>query len=92
VAAFAAAIAEELRSWDIYLERLQVTAAVRAGAGRVQAEDSINELRRCRIALGARVHELLASSGEAWHESREHVQAVRDAFESRAAELEAALR
>lgn len=37
-ATFAAAVKEELHSWDLYLERLQVKAATTAGGPRDKAE------------------------------------------------------
>jgi hypothetical protein len=88
---FLAAVIEELRSWDVYLERLQVKVATTAGSGREQAEGAIGVLRRYRNVLGAHVGEVASSSGEAWREVREDVRATRDELESRAAKLEAGL-
>ncbi len=91
VGTFIGAVAEELRSWDVYLERLQVKVATTAGDGREEAEGAIRELRRHRNALGARLAELTACSAEAWREVSEHVRAARDELESRAAAVEEAL-
>lgn len=88
---FLDALVEELGSWDVYLERLQVKVATRAGDHRDQAEGAIRQLRRHRNTLGAGVAEVASTSGEAWYKVREHVKAARDELESRAAEVEATL-
>jgi len=87
---FLDALVEELHSWDVYLERLQVKVATTADR-RDQAEGAIRQLRRHRNALGAGMAEVASTSGEAWYEVREHVKAARTELESRAAELEATL-
>ena len=86
---FLGAATEELRSWDVYLERLQVKIAMTAGIAREESECAIGELRRQRNKLDARVRE--GPSVEAWSDARERVQAARDELESRAAEVEATL-
>ena len=48
---FAAAVEDELRSWDTYLERLQATAAAKAGNARERAEAAIADVRSRRIAV-----------------------------------------
>ena len=92
IVTFVAAITEELRSWDLYLERLQVKAATAAGSGRDQAEETISELRRYRNAFRRHVVQAASPSGEGWREVREHVQAARDELDARSAEMEARLR
>jgi predicted nucleic acid-binding Zn-ribbon protein len=85
---FAAAVEDELRSWGIYLERVQATAA-KAGNARERAEAAIADVRTERIA----VQDRLAQAGEdvngAWHEQRNHVSAARDELERKADELPA---
>ena len=84
------ALVEELYSWDVYLERLQVKVATTAGDRRDQAEGAIRQLRRQRNTLGAGMAEVASTSGE-WYEVREHVKHARNELESRAAEVEATL-
>ena len=48
---FAAAVEDELRSWDTYLERLQATAAAKAWNARERAEAAIADVRTRRIAV-----------------------------------------
>lgn len=88
---FVEAVMAELDNWDVYLERLQLKAARTAGRSREQAEGAIAEIRRRRIALGARLGEARSASGEAWHEAREQLQVARNELERRAAEAEARL-
>ncbi|MBV8991732.1 MAG: hypothetical protein JO372_24505 [Solirubrobacterales bacterium] len=88
---FLGAATEELRSWDVYLERLQVKIATTAGIAREKSERAIGELRRHRNKLDARVREGPLTSVEEWSDARERVQAARDELESRAAEVEATL-
>ena len=89
---FAAAVEDELRSWDTYLERLQATAVAKAGNARERAEAAIADVRTRRIA----VHERLAQAREdvngAWHEQRNHVSSARDELERKADELPAKIR
>ena len=86
---FAAAVEDELRSWDIYLERVQATTAAKAGSARERAEAAIAEVRAQRIA----VHERLAQAREdldgARREQRNHVSAARTELERKADELTA---
>jgi IS1 family transposase len=88
---FAAAVEDELRSWDTHLERLQATAATEAGNARERAEAAIADVRSQRIA----VYDCLAQAQEtvngAWHEQRNHVSAARDELEQKADELSAKL-
>lgn len=86
---FLGALAEEVHSWDVYVERLQVNIAATAGDGREQAEGAIRELRRHRNRLAAHTAAMTASSGDEWREAREHTHAVREEFESQVAELKA---
>ena len=83
---FAAAVEDELRSWGVYLERMQATAA-KAGNARERAEAAIADVRTERIA----VHDRLAQAREhvngTWHEQRNHVGAARDELEREADEL-----
>jgi hypothetical protein len=83
---FAAAVEDELRSWGIYLERVQATAA-KAGNARERAEAAIADVRTERIA----VHDRLVQAGEdvngAWHEQRNQVSMARDELERKADEL-----
>jgi predicted nucleic acid-binding Zn-ribbon protein len=88
---FAAAVEDELRSWGIYLERLQATAA-KAGNARERAEAAIADVRTEQIA----VHDCLARAREdvngAWHEQRNDVSAARDELERKADELPARIK
>jgi len=86
---FAAAVEDELRSWDVYLERLQATAAAKDGNAREQAEAAIADVRTRRIAVYDRLAQARADVDGAWHEQRNHVSAARDELERKAAELSA---
>ena len=81
-AAFAAAVEAELRSWDIYLERLQASVVAEAWKAREQAEAAIGELRARRIA----VQEHLAQ------EERDRVTAARRELARKADELSTELK
>jgi chromosome segregation ATPase len=89
---FAAAVEDELRSWDTYLERLQATTAAKAWEKREQVEAAIAEVRTRRIA----VYDALAQAREhvngEWHEQRNHVGAARDDLERKADELSARIK
>jgi hypothetical protein len=83
---FAAAVEAELRSWDIYLERLQTGVAARAWKARAQAEAAIGDVRNRRIEIDER----LAQAGEETsEEARERITAARDELEQTADELSA---
>ena len=86
---YAAAVEDELRSWDIYLERLQATAAAKDGNARERAEAAIADVRTQRIAVYDRLAQARADVDGAWHEQRNHVSAARDELERKAAELSA---
>jgi chromosome segregation ATPase len=81
---FLETVATELCNWDMYLERLQVRAAGRAGA-REQAEARISELRGRRNALSQRLGELHSATEEGWT----RVRAARHDLERSAAEVQA---
>ena len=84
---FAAAVEDELRSWDTYLERLQATAAAKAGNARERAEAAIADVRTQRIAVYDRLAQAREDVNGAWHEQRNHVSAARDELERKADEL-----
>jgi hypothetical protein len=67
---FAAAVEDELRSWDTYLERLQATTSANAWKTRERAEAAIADVRTRRIA----VYDVLTQAREqvngAWQEQR----------------------
>jgi hypothetical protein len=86
---FAAAVEDELRSWDTYLERLQATAAAKAGTAREQAEAAIADVRTHRIAVYDRLVQARADVNGVWHEERDHISAARDELERKADELTA---
>ena len=84
---FAAAVEDELRSWDIYLERLQATAVAKAGDGRLEAEASIAAVRTQRIAVYERLAQAHKDVNGAWQEQRINVSSARDDLEQKADEL-----
>ena len=86
---FAAAVEDELRSWDTYLERLQATAAATAGNARERAEAAIADVRTQRIAVYDRLAQARADVNGAWHDQRNHVSAARDELGRKADELPA---
>jgi hypothetical protein len=89
---FAAAVEDELRSWDTYLERLQATAVAKAGNARERAEAAIAEVRTRRIAVYDRLAQARENVNGAWHEQRNHVSSARDELEQKADELSAKLK
>jgi cellobiose-specific phosphotransferase system component IIA len=86
---FAAAVEDELRSWDTYLERLQATAVAKAGNARERAEAAIADVRTRRIAVYDRLVQARDEVDGAEHEQRNHVSAARDDLEQKADELSA---
>jgi len=82
---FLETVATELCNWDMYLERLQVRAAVRAGSAREQAEAKISQLRGQRNELSQRLGGVHSATEEGWT----RVQAARDDLERSAAEVQA---
>ena len=89
---FAAAVEDELRSWDTYLERLQASAVAKAGTAREQAEAAIGDVRSRRIAVYERLAQARDDVDGAWHEQRNHVSAARDELEQKADELSARIK
>jgi len=89
---FAAAVEDELRSWDTYLERLQATAVAKAGNARERAETAIADVRTQRIAVYDRLAQARDDVDGAWHEQRNHVSAARDELEQKADELSAKIK
>jgi hypothetical protein len=86
-ATFAAAVEEELRSWDTYLERLQTSAAANAWKTRAQDEAAIAEVRSARIAVEARLAQACDGTGDAGQTQRERVTAARDELAHKAHQL-----
>ena len=89
--AFAAAVEDELRSWDTYLERLQATAVAKAGNARERAEAAIADVRSHRIAVYDRLAQAREDVNGAWHEQRNQVSSARDELEQKADDLSAKL-
>ena len=90
-ATFAAAVEEELDSWDTYLERLQTTVATRASVAREQAEAAIGDVRGSRLAVDERLAEAGAAGVDGWEKQKERVSGARDELEHRADGLSARL-
>ena len=86
---FAAAVEDELRSWDTYLERLQATTAAKARDRRERVEAAIAEIRARRIAVDDALAQAQEHVNGAWHEQRNRVSAARDDLERKADELSA---
>jgi len=83
---FTAAVDDELRSWDTFLERLQMSAATRAWKARAEAEAAIGQVRSTRISAEGW---LALARHDASPEAREQIEAARDRLEQRADELSA---
>jgi hypothetical protein len=90
-ATFAAAVEDELRSWDTLLERLQATAVAKAGNAREPAEAAIADARSQLIAVYDRLAQAREDVDGAWHEQRDHVGDARDKLAQKADELSARL-
>jgi hypothetical protein len=88
---FAAAVEDELRSWGVYLERVQATAA-KAGNARERAEAAIADVRTERIAVHDRLAQARTDVNGAWHEQRSRVSAARDELGRKADELPAKIK
>jgi hypothetical protein len=88
---FAAAVEDELRSWGVYLERVQTTAA-KAGTARERAEAAIADVRTERIAVHDRLAQAREDVNGSWHEQRKHVSAARDELERNADQLPAKIK
>jgi hypothetical protein len=86
-AAFAAAVEEELRSWDTYLERLQTSVASKAWKERERAEAAISDVRGRRIAVEERLARALDGAGDGGQEQRKRVTAARDELVQKAHQL-----
>jgi hypothetical protein len=86
-ATFAAAVEEELRSWDTYLERLQTSAATKAWKTRQESEAAIRDVRSRRIAVEQRLAQACDGSGDAGDKQRERVTAARDELAQTADQL-----
>jgi hypothetical protein len=86
-ATFAAAVEEELRGWDTYLERLQTGVAANASKTREQAETAIAEVRSRRIAVEERLAQACDGAGDGGREQRERVTAARDELAQKAHQL-----
>jgi hypothetical protein len=84
---FAAAVEEELRSWDTYLERLQTSVAAKAWKAREQAEAAIADVRGRRIAVEERLAQACDGAGDAGRQQRERVTAARDELAQKAHQL-----
>jgi hypothetical protein len=80
-------VEEELRSWDTYLERLQIGVAVKAWKTREQAEAAIAEVRSRRIAVEERLAQACDGSGDGGQEQRKRVTAARDELAEKAHQL-----
>lgn len=91
-ASFAAAVEEELRGWDTYLERLQTSVAAKAWKAREQAEAAIGHVRSRRIEVDERLAQARAAAGDPSADARERVTAARDALEQKADELSAKIK
>ena len=91
-ATFAAAVEDELRSWDNYLERLQATAATKDGDAREGVEAAIADVRTERIAVYDRLAQAREDVNGAWHVQRNHVSEARDELERKADELSAKIK
>jgi hypothetical protein len=86
-ASFAAAVEDELRSWDTYLERLQATTATKAWERRERVEAAIADIRARRIAVDDALAQARREVNGAWHEQRNDVSSARDELERKADEL-----
>lgn len=85
--AFTSAVDQELDGWDAYLERLQTSAATRAGRARAQAEAGIGELRTQRLEVERRLAELRSGSPDAGPQLETRVIAARERLEQTADHL-----
>lgn len=85
--AFAAAVEEELRGWDTYLERLQIGVVMKAWKTRELVETAIADVRSGRIAVEERLAQACDGAGDAGQQQRERVSAARDELAQKAHQL-----
>jgi hypothetical protein len=78
--AFAAAVEAELAAWRLYVERLQLRAALKTGNARAQAEDAVRGLRRRVAALEQALERVRAASAGEWRAFAPAVTAAHDAL------------
>jgi len=81
---FAAAVEEELRHWDTYLERLQTSVAKTAWKAREEAEAAIADVRSHRIAVEERLAQAPDGAGDGGPEQRARITAARDELAQKA--------
>jgi hypothetical protein len=86
---FAAAVEQELRSWDAYLERLQTSVAEKAWKAREEAEAAIGEVRSHRIEVDELLAQAREAAGDGVQEQRKRAIEARDQLEKKAAQLSA---
>jgi hypothetical protein len=91
-ATFGAAVEEELRSWDTYLERLQTGVASKAWKAREQAEAAIGDVRSRRIAVEKRLAQARDGAGDGVPEQRKRITAGRDELAQKAHQLSTKLK
>ena len=88
-AGFAASVEAELRSWDLYLERLQTRVAEREWRARARAETTIGEIRSRRLEVDEHLRD--PPAGSEGERARRRVTAARDELEQEADALSARL-
>ena len=81
---FTGAIDAELHRWDAHLDRMQATAAAKAGAARERAEAAIADLRQRRVSIGKSLSDVGTAAGESWHDAKTRVLAELDDLKSQA--------
>jgi hypothetical protein len=88
---FAEAAESELRSWDVFFERIQTTAAADAWNRRMQAEAAVSEMRELRLDIEERLAALRSSPADQRRERRAQVDRARERLERIADEHSARL-
>jgi hypothetical protein len=85
------AVEAELRSWDVFFERVQTTAAAEAWNRRLQAEAAVSEMRALRLEIEARLTALRSAPPGEREEQQVRVTKARERLERIADEYSARL-
>lgn len=83
---FTATLTAELHCWDVYLDRMQTTAAAKTGVARDRAEAAIADLRRRRVSIGSSFSDVGTAAGDGWRGAKARVLAELDELKSQADE------
>jgi hypothetical protein len=85
------AVQAELLGWDVFFERIQITAAAESWNRLLRAEAAVTEMRALRLEIDERLEALRTSPSEHREEQRARVTSARERLERVADESSARL-